>query len=161
MDCPICPRVLSRLLRIASVHRPNTGRTYFEEKKEDLLNKYTQIDTADAGERAQLALVHVCTVHTSSCVCNWLCTAEKCWRYDYKRTKDGCIHGASCKNPEVCKSELQYTVRKPMALDPHLMHCPHYLLRLIFTLKLSQVTTLGYSIVLIPESSSNTYCMYC
>ena len=36
---------------------------------------------------------------------HWLCTAERNWRSEYERTKDGCIHGASCKNAEVCKSK--------------------------------------------------------
>lgn len=35
---------------ITSLHRPNTGRTYFEEKREDLLHKYSQIDSEAAGE---------------------------------------------------------------------------------------------------------------
>ena len=48
-----------------SLHRPNTGRTYFEEKKEDLLHKYSQVNTETAGE--EVTATSLCT-YVSSCI---------------------------------------------------------------------------------------------
>lgn len=45
----------------APLHRPNTGRTYFEEKREDLLHKYSQIDSEAAGEGAPASSLCVST----------------------------------------------------------------------------------------------------
>ncbi|XP_045182449.2 uncharacterized protein LOC123541117 isoform X1 [Mercenaria mercenaria] len=63
----------SHLFRIA---RPNTGLSYFEEEKTDLMQRYSRIDQADA---------------------------EKGWKEQYEITKTSSVHGSHCKNREICK----------------------------------------------------------
>ena len=54
---------------ITSLHRPNTGRTYFEEKREDLLHKYSQIDSEAAGEDAPASSSCGLTLRTTTTGC--------------------------------------------------------------------------------------------
>jgi hypothetical protein len=56
--------------------RPNTGRSYFEEKRGDLFHKYDRVTSEEA---------------------------EEGWRVEFDKTKDKCIHGDSCKAGGTCK----------------------------------------------------------
>ena len=56
-------------------NRPNTGRSFFEETKTDLLSKYVKV----LPEKA-----------------------EKGWKTQYEMTKKHCIHGTYCNNKSTC-----------------------------------------------------------
>ncbi|KAL5473421.1 hypothetical protein EMCRGX_G027903 [Ephydatia muelleri] len=58
-----------------SVIRPNTGRSFYEESRSDLLLKYIPVTPE---------------------------LAEPGWRAQYESTKEHCIHGSSCKNAPDC-----------------------------------------------------------
>ena len=64
-----------------SRHRPNTGRTYFEEKREDLLHKYSQVDTETAGEEV---------TGTSLCTCQPVSMYSLCVMYCMLSSPSGC-----------------------------------------------------------------------
>lgn len=88
-------------------HRPNTGRSFYEETRSDLLLKYIAVTPELAGKalhprqcifyyphiRAQYMYVHE---HTQK--------SEPGWRAQYESTKGHCIHGPSCKNASDCTS---------------------------------------------------------
>ena len=59
---------------VFSLCRPNTGRSYFEEKREDLLHKYSQIDAVGAGESVTASSFCVNLILALTLVrhCHWL-----------------------------------------------------------------------------------------
>ncbi|XP_052821363.1 protein strawberry notch homolog 1-like [Mya arenaria] len=63
----------THLFRIA---RPNTGLSYMDEERTDLLHRYLPIDREKA---------------------------EKGWREQYEVTMNSCVHGSHCKNKDFCK----------------------------------------------------------
>ena len=58
--------------------RPNTGKSPFEEEKEELVQRYVRISSTDAAPG---------------------------WNKQYDMTLEKCIHGANCQSANKCRGD--------------------------------------------------------